>query len=319
MCSSPSPAARPTASNLSGRRSPPAPPPSSPNGGRDAPLPTHVAFVRVGNARRALALVAAKFYPRQPQNHRRRHRHQRQDLRRRLHAADLDARLAISAASIGTVGIVSPRGETYGSLTTPDPVALHRSIDTLAGEGVTHLADRSVLAWARSISARRSAHRGRRLHQHHRAIISTIIRASKPISPPSCGCSRSWSSPARAAVIDVDHDHADAVVAAAKARGLSIISVGRSGDGIRLVEADIDGFAQTLRIEHGGKKFRRASAAGRRVSGRERAGRRRTCHRDRQRSRPRCLPALEHLDRRQGPPRAGRLKPRRADLRRLCA
>ena len=36
--------------------------------------------------------------------------------------------------------MVSPSGETYGSLTTPDPVALHRSIDALAGEGVTHLA-----------------------------------------------------------------------------------------------------------------------------------------------------------------------------------
>ena len=43
-------------------------------------------------------------------------------------------------ASIGTVGVVSPRGEIYGSLTTPDPVVLHRSIDQLARDGVTHLA-----------------------------------------------------------------------------------------------------------------------------------------------------------------------------------
>src|SRR5262249_62022945 len=44
------------------------------------------------------------------------------------------------AASVGTVGIVSPRGETYGALTTPDAVGLHRSLEALAGEGVTHLA-----------------------------------------------------------------------------------------------------------------------------------------------------------------------------------
>src|SRR5207248_4479275 len=44
------------------------------------------------------------------------------------------------AASVGTIGMVSPRGESYGSLTTPDPVALHRSLDELADEGVTHLA-----------------------------------------------------------------------------------------------------------------------------------------------------------------------------------
>jgi UDP-N-acetylmuramoyl-L-alanyl-D-glutamate--2,6-diaminopimelate ligase len=104
-----------------------------------SPLPKNVAFVRVGNARRALALIAAKFHPRQPS----------------IIAAvtgtsgktsvaaftrQIWTALGRSAASIGTVGIVSPRGETYGSLTTPDPVALHRSIDKLAGEGVTHLA-----------------------------------------------------------------------------------------------------------------------------------------------------------------------------------
>ena len=53
-------------------------------------LPDNVAFVQVANARRALALAAAGFFPRQPGNNRRRHRHQRQDLGRRLHAADLD-------------------------------------------------------------------------------------------------------------------------------------------------------------------------------------------------------------------------------------
>ena len=42
---------------------------------------------------------------------------------------------------------------------------------------------------------------------------------------------------------------------AATARGLSILSVGRGGTGIRLVEAKIDGFAQMLRLEHGGKSF----------------------------------------------------------------
>ncbi len=103
------------------------------------PLPENVAFVRVGSARRALALIAAKFYSRQPGT---------------IAAVtgtsgktsvaaftrQIWTTLGHSAASIGTVGIVSPRGETYGSLTTPDPVALHRSLDTLAGEGVTHLA-----------------------------------------------------------------------------------------------------------------------------------------------------------------------------------
>src|SRR5262252_6792783 len=46
----------------------------------------------------------------------------------------------VRAASVGTVGIVSPRGESYGALTTPDPVELHRSLDALVGDGVSHLA-----------------------------------------------------------------------------------------------------------------------------------------------------------------------------------
>src|SRR4029077_16018106 len=45
------------------------------------------------------------------------------------------------------------------------------------------------------------------------------------------------------------------VLRAATTRGLSILSVGRSGTGIRLVETKIDGFAQALQLEHGGKSF----------------------------------------------------------------
>ena len=103
------------------------------------PLPEGVAFIKVGDARRALALAAAKFFPRQPQ----------------VIAAvtgtsgktsvaaftrQIWAALGEQAASIGTVGLVTPTREVYGSLTTPDPVALHRSLAGLAGEGVTHLA-----------------------------------------------------------------------------------------------------------------------------------------------------------------------------------
>jgi UDP-N-acetylmuramoyl-L-alanyl-D-glutamate--2,6-diaminopimelate ligase len=49
------------------------------------------------------------------------------------------------------------------------------------------------------------------------------------------------------------------VIDAAKARGLRLLTVGHCGDGagegIRLVEAGIDGFAQKLTLEHRGKKI----------------------------------------------------------------
>jgi len=219
----------------------------------ETPIPGPIAFVHVGNARRALALVAAKLYPRQP----------------RTIAAitgtsgktsvaaftrQIWSALGHRAASIGTIGIVSPSGETYGSLTTPDPVALHRSIDTLAGDGVTHLAieasshgldqyrlDGLHIAAAGFTNITRD-HLD--YHPSFEAYFAAKLRLFEALVTPS-----------GAAIVDADHEHAEAVMAAAKARGLSIVSVGRKGTGIRLVDSAIDGFAQTLRLEHERKNF----------------------------------------------------------------
>jgi UDP-N-acetylmuramoyl-L-alanyl-D-glutamate--2,6-diaminopimelate ligase len=219
----------------------------------DAPMPEGVAFVRADNPRRALALIAAKLYPRQPPT---------------IAAVtgtsgktsvaaftrQIWAALGYQAASVGTIGIVSPRGETYGSLTTPDPVALHRSLDKLAGEGVTHLAieasshglDQYRLDGLRIAAAAFTNITRDHLDYHpsFEAYLAAKLRLFEALVAPG-----------GSAVVDVDHARADAVVAAAKAHGLSIISIGRAGTGIRLVESAIDGFAQTLRIEHGGKSF----------------------------------------------------------------
>src|SRR5579872_5746520 len=104
-----------------------------------APLPEDAALVVVPDVRRALALAAAKFFPRQPAT---------------IAAVtgtsgktsvtaftrQIWQRLGYEAASIGTIGLVSPKRTVYGSLTTPDPIALHRQLDEIAREGVTHLA-----------------------------------------------------------------------------------------------------------------------------------------------------------------------------------
>src|SRR3984885_745871 len=217
------------------------------------PPPENVAFVHVADARRALALIAAKFYPRQPS----------------VIAAvtgtsgktsvaaftrQIWTSLGHSAASIGTVGIVSPRGETYGSLTTPDPVALHRSIDGLAGEGVTHLAieasshglDQSRLDGLRIAAGGFTNITRDHLDYHPSfdAYLEAKLRLFKVLLEPGA-----------AAVIYADHDRADAVVNAAKARGLAIVTVGHKGTGIRLAESAIDGFAQTMRVEHDKKIY----------------------------------------------------------------
>lgn len=50
------------------------------------------------------------------------------------------AALGFKAASVGTLGIVSPGFTRDAGLTTPDPVQLHADLATLAREGVNHLA-----------------------------------------------------------------------------------------------------------------------------------------------------------------------------------
>ena len=219
----------------------------------ETPLPAAAAFVRVGNARRALALIAAKLYPRQP----------------RVIAAvtGTSGKTSVAAftrqiwtasgrraASIGTIGIVSPRGETYGALTTPDPVALHRALDTLAGDGVTHLAieasshgldqyrlDGLHLAAAGFTNITRD-HLD--YHPSFEAYLAAKLRLFEDLLMPGA-----------AAIVDADHEHADAFTAVAAARGLSVVTVGRKGTGIRLVHAANVGFAQALRLEYGGKTF----------------------------------------------------------------
>jgi UDP-N-acetylmuramoyl-L-alanyl-D-glutamate--2,6-diaminopimelate ligase len=217
------------------------------------PLPDGVAFVRVADARRALALGAAKFFPRQPE----------------VIAAvtgtsgktsvaafarQIWAALGEEAASIGTIGLVAPGRETYGALTTPDPVALHRALDELAREGVMHLAleasshglDQHRLDGVR-IAAGGFTNISRDHLDYHptpEAYLAAKLRLFTDLVQPR-----------GAAVIEVDHEHADAVVAAAKQRRLRLLTVGRHGEGIRLVAAAIDGFAQTLKVVHAGNDY----------------------------------------------------------------
>ena len=217
-------------------------------------LSAEVVFVPVANARRALALAAAKFFTRQPG----------------IIAAvtgtsgktsvaaftrQIWSALGFPAASIGTIGVVSPTAETYGSLTTPDPVELHRTLDQLAGEGVTHLAleasshglDQHRLDGVR-IAAGAFTNLSRDHLDYHptiEAYLAAKLRLFEELIAPN-----------GTAVIDVDDCYAGQVVAAAKKRGLKIMTVGVNGDDIKLIGGAIDGFAQVVSIGHGGREFK---------------------------------------------------------------
>jgi UDP-N-acetylmuramoyl-L-alanyl-D-glutamate--2,6-diaminopimelate ligase len=217
-------------------------------------LPAGVAFVKTANARRALALAAAKFHARQP----------------RVIAAvtgtsgktsvaaftrQIWVALGEQAASIGTVGVVAPGKEIYGSLTTPDPVDLHATLAALADEGVTHLAleasshglDQHRLDGVRFAAAGFTNITRDHLDYHptFEAYLAAKLILFERLLPPG-----------GAAVIHSDHAHADKVIAAAAARGLRVMTAGATGRDLRLTASAIDGFSQTIAVEHGGKPYR---------------------------------------------------------------
>jgi UDP-N-acetylmuramoyl-L-alanyl-D-glutamate--2,6-diaminopimelate ligase len=217
---------------------------------------SRVPFVVTPNPRRALALAAAKFYPRQPQT---------------IAAVtgtsgktsvaaftrQIWQRLGHASASIGTIGLVSQKRNVYGSLTTPDPIELHRQLDEIARDGVTRLAfeasshglDQYRLDGVR-IAAGGFTNLSRD-HMDYHPDVAHYFAAKLRLF-------RDLVAADGAAVISADHDCSQAVIEAARARGLRILAVGGKGDGagegIRLIAAAIDGFAQKLNLEHRGHK-----------------------------------------------------------------
>ncbi|MBN8919866.1 MAG: UDP-N-acetylmuramoyl-L-alanyl-D-glutamate--2,6-diaminopimelate ligase, partial [Rhizobiales bacterium] len=220
---------------------------------RPAGLGPEVPFVRVANARRALALTAARIFPRQPET---------------IAAVtgtsgktsvaafvrQIFEQAGFAAAGVGTVGVVAPSGEIYGSLTTPDPVELHRTIDRLAREGVTHLA----------IEA--SSHG---LDQHRLDGLDIAVAAYTNLSRDHLDYHptledyfaaklRLFTDLLRrdgSAVVNMDDAHGPVVADAVRSRGIRLIGVGRAGETIRVAALAADGFAQRLSLVCGGKTF----------------------------------------------------------------
>jgi UDP-N-acetylmuramoyl-L-alanyl-D-glutamate--2,6-diaminopimelate ligase len=220
---------------------------------RRADVPASVASIVVPNVRRALALAAAAFFPRQP------------DTIAAVtgtsgktsvaaFARQIWASLGINAASMGTVGVVSDKTNVYGSLTTPDPIELHRMLDRLAGEGVTHLAleasshglDQHRLDGVRIAAA--AFTNLSRDHLDYHPTIEAYLAAKLRLFTDLVAAKGT-------AVIDVDDCYAGQVVEAAKKRGLAIMAVGEQGDGIGLVAGAIDGFAQLVTLAHAGRQY----------------------------------------------------------------
>jgi UDP-N-acetylmuramoyl-L-alanyl-D-glutamate--2,6-diaminopimelate ligase len=98
-----------------------------------------IALVTDANPQRRLALLAARFYGRQPStiaavtgtNGKTSVVH---------FTREIWASMGLPAASLGTLGLVTPAGGRSGSLTTPDPAALHHDLAELVTRGIEHVA-----------------------------------------------------------------------------------------------------------------------------------------------------------------------------------
>jgi UDP-N-acetylmuramyl-tripeptide synthetase len=214
----------------------------------------NAAFVKVADARAALAHAAARFYPRQPETI--------------VAVTGTSGKTSVAAfvrqiwqalgreaASIGTIGVVSRPLTVYGSLTTPDPIALHELLDRLASKGVTRLAIEASshgLDQKRLDGVRLAAAAFTNLTRDHMDYHATVedylaakLRLFEDLLPDGAP-----------AVIDADSAIAPRVIATARARGLNAVTVGLKGETIRLNSAARDGMSSTLDLQFAGRSFR---------------------------------------------------------------
>ena len=220
---------------------------------RAPPEALSAGHVVVVDARAALASAAARFYPRQPET---------------IVAItgtsgktsvaafmrQTWAKQGIEAASLGTIGIVSSKLNIYGSLTTPDPIALHKALDELAGAGVTHLALEASshgLDQKRLDGVRLSAGAFTNLSRDHLdyhptldAYFAAKMRLFTILLPAGAPV-----------VFDADADSAPKLLHALAARASTLRGVGAKGDFIALKTATREGFSTRLTLAHGGRGY----------------------------------------------------------------
>ena len=209
-----------------------------------------VPILRVDDPRHALALAAARFYRAQPAT---------------MAAVtgtsgktsvvsflrQIWAHAGLQAASIGTTGVVAPGRDDYGTLTTPDPVALHLLLKELADAGVTHAAmeasshglDQRRLDGVK-LTAAGFTNLGRdhmdyhpTVEEYHRAklrLFDTLLPKGAP------------------AIIFADDAWSAATIAAANKAGRIVLSVGRKGDFLKLKRLELERYRQRAEVEFSG-------------------------------------------------------------------
>ena len=212
-----------------------------------------VPVVRVDDPRRVLALAAARYYGRQPETMvavtGTAGKTSVASFARQIWAAQ-----GLAAASIGTTGISAPGREIYGSLTTPDPVELHRILAELAESGVTHGAMEASshgLEQRRldgvSLKAGGFTNLGRDHMDYHPTVedyFAAKMRLFDTLLPKGMP-----------AVIFSDDAWSGRTIAVAQKAGLEVLTVGRRGNLLALKRDEHERFRQHAEIMHDGTNY----------------------------------------------------------------
>ncbi|PWR18045.1 UDP-N-acetylmuramoyl-L-alanyl-D-glutamate--2,6-diaminopimelate ligase [Zavarzinia compransoris] len=215
---------------------------AAPGAAIEAPVPV----IEVADPRLALARAAAAFYGRQPAtvvavtgtngktsvaNF----------------ARQLWAGLGRPAAAIGTLGVTTDEGDQPLGVTTPDPVVLHRVLADLAGRGIDHVAmeasshglDQRRLDGVR-LAAGAFTNLTRDHLDYHRDFADYLAakrRLFDALLPPGAP-----------AVINRAGEAGEAMIRAAAAAGLKVVTVGGEGADIALLRRQPTPAGQALRL-----------------------------------------------------------------------
>ncbi len=161
------------------------------------------------------------------------------------------------SASIGTLGVTTSDDQVKTGLTTPDIVTFLSNMAGLKRMGISHVAYEASSHGldqyrAEGVPLTAAAFTNfSRDHLDYHPSMDAYFEAKMRLFDEVI-------EPGKTAVIWTDDAKSDAVIARAKARGLQVMTVGRKGETIRLVEQTPTPLGQTLILEHEGNEHRLA-------------------------------------------------------------
>ncbi len=158
------------------------------------------------------------------------------------------------AASIGTLGIQAPQLDEPGSLTTPDPITLHRRlsglvehshVDRVILEASSHGLDQFRLDGIRFRLAA-FTNLGRDHLDYHPSVQHYLAAKTRLFAE--------LLEHDGTAVLNADDPVSEGIASVCRARGVNTVMYGRAGADLRLVDSELDHDGQRLTLEIAGAR-----------------------------------------------------------------